>query len=601
MKKGEWTMKKARKFAGLLLALIMVLSVGVAAFAEDGDGDGETPKAHEMEGPEKHGEAPNNNGKITINDAIPRETYALYQILYLESYSKTTDDQDKVVTTHYAYKANSSWNDFVKSSDISGTYLNVDDSGYVTWNEGADAAKFAQLALEYAQQDANSKKPGEEGYDAATAKIKPVKTATAPVTATPTTKVTVGFTDLKLGYYLIDTSLGSLCSLDTTDPEVEMQEKNEVPKNYKQVKEDSGSGDGAWKGSATTQGENDADIGQQVEFRSVVTVYPGTDNLIFHDKMSPGLTFSRTDADNVKVNLRNEGGSLNKDLTLGTDYTVEFTENETVSHVSADIEGDCTFHVKFSDRVFADLSATGNNLITITYTATLNGKATVGVDGNLNTSRVSYGDDFHATPASTTVTRTYSFPVFKFDKETKEGLSDTKFELHANGANGEPGDIIKLVKTKDGTVNNNDGNKLDTPEADEYRVAIKNADGTYEAGAIDVLTTNAAGKFVINGLDAGTYHLVETAPKDGYNKLKNPVVVNISYTTGENGADGTIKIKQDYKEVSEVVIENGSGSELPSTGGIGTTVFYVVGGIMLVGAGVLLVTKKRMSSSKESK
>lgn len=573
-------MKHTKKLASLLLALVMVLSLGITVFAADG--------VHEMEGPAKHGEATNDNGKITINDAIERETYDIYQLLYLESYSKKKVDGKTVA--HYAYKANSSWSDFVNSAAVKDKFLKIDDSSYVTWVEGADAAAFAKLALEYAQTDAAGKKPGEDGYT--TPKIAPVKTATAA-------SATVEFTGLKLGYYLIDTSLGSLCSLDTTDPEVVMQEKNEVPKNYKQVKEDSGAGAGAWRGNATLSGENDADIGQQVEFRSVITVYPGTDNLIFHDQMTEGLTFTQADADSISVQLKNEGGSLDKTLVKGTDYTVEYNPNGTVSHVSEDITGNCTFHVKFSDSVFESLQVAGTNTMTISYTATLNENAKVGVEGNPNTSRVSYGDDFHATPESKTKTRTYGFPVFKLDKETKEGLSDTKFELHANNAEGKPGDVISLIDTGKTEANGAAIYRVATPKeiADSTDTTIAEANRPV---ILTEITTNDTGRFVINGLDAGTYHLVETEPKNGYNKLKNPVAVNITYTPGANGADGTVTIKQDNTDVTAngVQIENGSGSELPSTGGIGTTIFYVAGSILLIGAAVLLITKKRMNAAK---
>lgn len=559
-------MKHAKKLVSMLLALVMVLGMTTTAFAD-----------HEMEGPADHGGVTNNNGTITISDAIPRETYNLYQILYLESYSVTKDQDGNVTEAHYAYKANSSWSAFINDTEIKGKYVEVDDSGYVTWVKNASAADFAKKALEYAQSNG----------------ISPVKTAVASAATAPATTSTVEFTGLKLGYYLVDTSLGALCSLDTTNPTVNMQEKNEVPKNYKQVKEDSGPSDGAWQGTETAQGENDADLGQQVEFRSIITVYPGTDNLIFHDQMCEGLTFTQADANNIAIQFTNTSGSVNKKLAVNSDYTVEFNPDGKVQHVSTDITGDCTFHIKFSDSVFAEVQSTSTYTLTITYTATLNRNATIGVAGNLNTSMISYGDQYHATPGSTTKTRTYGFTGAKIDAVTKAGLSDTKFELHANAA-GAAGDIIDLIDTGTTDATGAEIYRVATAEdrADSVDTSIPKDDRPV---ILESFVTNDKGRFVINGLDASTYYLVETEAKDGYNKLKDPVAVTISYDSGTN----MVVIKQgELGTVSEVTIENGSGSLLPSTGGIGTTIFYVVGAVLLIGAVVLLITRKRMNAER---
>ena len=106
------------------------------------------------------------------------------------------------------------------------------------------------------------------------------------------------------------------------------------------------------------------------------------------------------------------------------------------------------------------------------------------------------------------------------------------------------------------------------------------------------ITTDATGKFTIKGLDADTYYLTETAAPAGYNKLADPVTIFI-------GEDGVVNATDDNPNgVTEVKVLNQSGSELPSTGGMGTTVFYVVGGILVVGAIVLLVARKRMAAGK---
>ena len=150
--------------------------------------------------------------------------------------------------------------------------------------------------------------------------------------------------------------------------------------------------------------------------------------------------------------------------------------------------------------------------------------------------------------------------------ETEKALAGATFTLSKNSDGSSP---IALVSK---------GNNV-------YRVAK-----TGETGTVTEITTDATGKFTIQGLDADTYYLTETAAPAGYNKLAGAVTITI----GENGVvNATAEAPQG---VDEVKILNQSGTELPSTGGMGTTLFYVLGSVLVVGAVVLLVTRKRMSN-----
>lgn len=221
-------MKRTKRIASVLLALVMALSLITTAFAA-----GET-------------------GSITIDNAVVGQTYTIYQILDLESYDAKAGA--------YAYKATTAWNDFINSDAIKGQYVNVDAQGYVTWVKKADVAAFAKLAQKYAA-DHNIANQGTKTADS----------------------TTVEFINLDLGYYLVDSTLGTICSLDTTNPSVTIKEKNAAPTNVKEAEEDSTSKYGT---------ANDADIGQTVNFKSTITAQAGAENYVFHDKMSAGLQYT---------------------------------------------------------------------------------------------------------------------------------------------------------------------------------------------------------------------------------------------------------------------------------------------------------------------
>ena len=458
-------------------------------------------------------------GSITIEDAVVGQTYTIYQILDLESYN--------AIANAYAYKATTAWNSFINSDAIKGTYVNVDDQGYVTWVKDADAAAFAKAAQKYAKENNSIANQGS-------------------VTATTTT---VSFTGLDLGYYLVDTTLGTLCSLDTTNPDVVMEEKNEVPTNVKTVEED----------STGSYGEkNDADIGQTVNFKSTITAQAGAENYVFHDTMSAGLTY--TGVTGITLTTATQESTTQTTTVDDSNYTV----------VATGLTDGCTFEVRFTQAFCDTLKA--NDQIVISYTATLNENAVIAGEGNHNTSKVSYGDSSNTkyTPDRQTKTYTWDVDVFKYtmDGETETALAGATFTLSKNADGSNP---IALVS---------EGNNV-------YRVAK-----TGETGTVTEITTDATGKFTIKGLDADTYYLTETAAPAGYNKLAGPVTIVI----GENGVvNATTEAPQG---VNEVKVLNQTGTELPSTGGIGTTIFYVIGAALVIGAIVVLIAKKRAGSEK---
>ena len=476
-------MSNTRKLVSLLLAVVLTLGLTALGYAE-----GET-------------------GSITINDAVVGQTYTIYQILDLESYNASAKA--------YAYKAATAWNTFINSDAIKGTYVEVDAQGYVTWKDGADAAAFAKAAQKYAKDNSITNQ--------------------GSVTATTTT---VSFAGLDLGYYLVDTTLGTLCALDTTNPDVEMYEKNQAPTNVKTVEEDSTGNYGE---------KNDADIGQTVNFKSTITAQAGAENYVFHDTMSAGLTYTGV-----------TGITLNDATVDASNYTV----------VTESLTDGCTFEVRFTQAFCDTLKA--NDQIVISYTATLNENAVIAGDGNPNTSKVSYGDSSNTkyTPDSQTKTYTWDVDVLKNANgdETKV-LKDAKFVL-LNSAKSKVATIVSGKIT----------GWVDIPAAGEG--------GSITWPENTVLTTDAKGKIEIDGLDADTYYLREVEAPAGYNKLADDVSITIT---------GATTNEQNELTYTTVVakVNNQSGTELPSTGGIGTTIFYVLGGVLAVGAVALLIAKRR--------
>lgn len=495
-------MKRVKRVLALLAALALVLAMAVPAFAASTAATGDNA----------------GSSSITIDGAVDGKTYTLYRIFDVAS--KTDDGMVYNVTT--------AWKPFFVDSGAGKDYVEIDSLGQVKnlkkesfANDSENAKAFAAAALAWAKTQSNI--------------------AVASVTANNND---ARFTGLKEGYYLVDTTTGSLCSVGnvTGSTAVTIKEKNGVPSVDKQVQEDS---DNSWGD------KNDAEIGQEVNFKTTINVTAGnTTNYVLHDTMT-GLTYKAN-----SIQIKKENGTVT--LTKGTDYTIETPADG------------CSFEIKF---VNGKLNA--GDVVVVTYTATVNANAVVAGTGNTNETWLDYSSDGHTTH-DTTRTYVWEFKIYKYTKGARENetvsLPGAEFVLYKKS-----GATKSYLTAKD--------NKL--------------TDWTTEENSATKFTSDNNGNVSISGLDAGEYYLKETKAPDGYNKLTDDIKVVLTEEYNESTNVGTASFAySNVTKADKVEVENNAGTTLPSTGGMGTTVFYVVGGGLMAVAVVLLVTKKRMENKR---
>lgn len=366
-------------------------------------------------------------------------------------------------------------------------------------------------------------------------------------------------TNIAQGYWLFadvteytgkDNAVYSLVMVDTRGLEsLTVQQKKDVPTVDKKIVENS-----------NELSSNTASIGDTVNFKITGTVASqiGVYETYFYqftDILSKGLTYNN----DVKVTV--DGENVTGQFTV--DATTYSADNGTTITVSiADL------------KTLSGVSVTGNTKVVVEYSATLNENAVIGAEGNKNSVKLTYSNNPYGggtgdTTPSETKTYTYRFQLVKTNNSNVL-LDDATFKLYDAQTDGNE---IQLVKESDGN----------------YRVATieeKTAGGFNPA-------TIQAGNVYIKGLKTGTYWLDEISAPQGYNPVEGRTKVEIKSADLDATMDGNT-----WTAGGAHVINN-TGSQLPTTGGMGTTIFYVLGGALMLGAVVLFITKKRMGQTEK--
>ena len=501
-----------------------------------------------------------------------KKSFALLLALLLVLALGTTAFAGEESANTYSITINSATGKYTAYQIFAGD-LSVKDNtktlSNVTWGSGVEEFTYNDktVAADIAASLENADAAAADAFAAEAAKH-----VTGTGTSATASSGTATISGLQAGYYVvINSEVGTQGSYSKymvqVVGDVTVDSKSDVPSFEKKVKDtnDSTGATSDWQDSA------DYDIGDAVPFKLTGTVASNyadykTYYFAFHDKEEAGLTFNK---DSVKVSIDGD--------VISSDYTV----------VTEGLTDGCTFHVVFSD--LKKTAAKAGSKITVEYTSTLNNNAVLGSTGNVNKAKLQFSNNPNSdqggesgptgeTPWDNVIVFTYKVVVNKYANSVAEA------------------------------------NKLNGAEFTLYK-KIKNADETTTKKEIEKITGTNSSVFTFKGLDDGEYILSETKTPAGYNTIKDitfTVTADHKITWGSEDRTALLTSLSGTVASGEVTftgnttdgslstnVINKSGSTLPSTGGMGTTLFYVLGGLLVVGAGVVLITKKRMSTTED--
>lgn len=544
-------MKKTGKLLSLLLVLTIVLSLSVTALAADG------------------------SYTITIlgDKTTADHTFEAYQVFAGDLYDANENEEG---ASHSKILSNIVWGDGVDQSKV------VNGQ---TLSQAFDGKSAAVIAEELSNSNSVS------AAQAFAKKVAPYLSATYKQSTKDASSGNYLISGLAAGYYLVKDADNTLD--DTNDfytaylmkvvADVQAAPKGDKPTLKKQVE--------MTKGEWRTEGSASFQIGSTVTFRLIASV-PDVSRYTSYtykitDTMSEGLTSNVKSVNDIAITVDNQT-PLDKSYYSVTTETADGSDFVLTIDIMKAI-GDGKIRI-------------GDNL-NIVYSAVLNDNAVIYDEKNTNTAHLEYsnnpnGDGTGKTPDTTVDVYSLYANIKKVDsKNTNTVLTGAKFVLSTN----------PNLKVSDLRCNKN-GVPAVTTDLIALRSAGKTADGSADVYAIasaqdsaeDPIYVIEMGSVKLTGFGAETYYLYETKAPNGYNLLSDPVALHFS-TEGEKAPDYKASLKIDDKAIPvenmSFTIANSTGATLPETGGIGTTLFYIIGGLLVVGAGVLLVTKKRMGKA----
>ena len=561
--------------------------------------------------------AAENTGSITITNATKDDTYSIYKI-FDATYS--TDANGNANAVSYSITTgNQFFNYMFGDGTAENTYFSYDSvTGAVTRKEGTQNGDIITYLTDMVRSEANN--------------FTSVETATA-------TEATVMFDDLPYGYYLIDKGNGAAVTIDSNTPNVNVIDKNQIPgSDFSKM---------VWDEETEQWVVNSsANIGDLISFQVGfdATNYDGEKQIKYYtvadtkgDALWVEFNSVEVYVNNVKLDRGYYHGIAGTHKTGEWEYFGTWTDEEKEDPDNAQWymihRGFDAFDIVIpwmDDYHFEgttnDFSLTyGENAksiypspveVVVKYNASVEPGATIGSaqSNNLwNTADLSWTSDTTDGPddPSITVITVYALGLEKVDADTDVHLAGAEFEVYRDANCTKPIYVIptdvKGVYILDDLNTNVSGEFRDTSRG-KYEAYLEAYLGTnYATTQKNVVTSEANGKLIILGLEAGDYYLKETVAPDGYNKLATTTMVTVGQTNHSffviADANGNVydaqsatgdQVKHTYTATSTIV-ENSKGVELPSTGGEGTMMLITIGSMVAMAFAVLLITHKKMS------